>query len=123
MQARLEAGALLRQNIPPGRKTDTGEDRIYVTGQYSCESETILTVTLGQAEPAAVSCKPGQNVSWQLDFPNTKDYTLTIQSGGTVYIDNLKVYAHVQNGMLYDLNGQEGDCIKSLRKLNRELGR
>ena len=94
-----------------------------MTGQYSCESETILTVTLGQAEPAAVSCKPGQNVSWQLDFPNTKDYTLTIQSGGTVYIDNLKVYAHVQNGMLYDLNGQEGDCIKSLRKLNRELGR
>ena len=123
MQARLEAGALLRQNIPPGRKTDTGEDRIYVTGQYSCESETILTVTLGQAESAVVSCKPGQNVSWQLDFPNTKDYTLTIQSGGTVYIDNLKVYAHVQNGMLYDLNGQEGDCIKSLRKLNRELGR
>lgn len=123
MQARLEAGALIRQNIPPGRKTDTGEERIYVTGQYSCESETALTVTLGQEEPVTVSCKPGRNVSWQLDFSNTKDYTLTIQSGGTVYIDNLKVYAHVQNGMLYDMDGREGGCIKSLRMLNRELGR
>lgn len=122
-QVRLENGALLRQNIPPGRKTDTGEERIYVTGQYSCESETTLTVTLGRDEPVTVSCKPGENVSWRLDFANTKDYTLTIQSDGTVYIDNLKVYAHVQNGMLYGLDGREGDCIKSLRKLNRELGR
>ena len=123
MQAKLAKGALLRQNIPSGRKTDTGEKRIYVTGQYSCEKETTLTVTLGQDAPLTVTCKPGEKVNWQLDFANTKDYTLTIQSDGTVYIDNLKVYAHVQNGMLYGLDGQDGTCIKSLRKLNRELGR
>lgn len=123
MQARLTNGALIRQNIPPGRKTDTGEERIYVSGQYSCDSEVTLSIALGGEEPVMVSCKPGQRVSWQLDFANTKDYTLTIQSDGTVYIDNLKVYAHVQNGMLYGLDGREGDCIKSLRMLNKELGR
>lgn len=123
MQVKMAEGALIRQNIPPGRKTDTGEERIYVAGQYSCESEATLTVTLGQDAPVTLSCKPGRNVNWQLDFLNTKDYTLTIQSGGTVYIDNLKVYAHVQNGMLYGLDGQEGTCIKSLRILNRKLGR
>ena len=119
----LEAGGWLRQNIPADRKTDTGEETMFVRGEYqNLSGDTVtLTVTLGNAEPATMECGPGESREWELTFPNTGDYTLNIQSDGEVYIDNLKVYAHVQNGLLYSLDGEELDCIESIRVLNSKL--
>ncbi len=122
-KALLEAGGWVRQDIPPSRKTDTGEDTLYVRGEYrnTGEERAVLTVSLGTAQAAQVECLPGETSGWELAFPDTGDYTLTIQSDGEVYIDNLKVYAHVQSGLLYSLDGAEQSCIGSIRALNGKL--
>lgn len=46
---------------------------------------------------------------------------LVFTADGLCYIDNVKVYNRVQEGQLYDLDGEEGTCIEAIRKLNRKL--
>lgn len=121
MQAKLESGSRLRQIIPYERKTEMGEATMYVRGQYSAQEPVRLTVTLGGAAPVVLECEAAQGKDWELSFPSTEDYTLTIESDGEVYVDNLKVYAHIQNGMLYGMDHEELSCIKSIRILNGRL--
>lgn len=47
--------------------------------------------------------------------------TLTISSRGEVYLDNIQVYNFVQDGQLYDPDGQELSCLEAMRALNTAM--
>lgn len=49
--------------------------------------------------------------------------TLRIESAGTIYIDNIKLYNFRQEGFLYAPNWQEGICISAIRDMNQILAK
>lgn len=121
MQAQMTAGSLLRQVIPTARGIEDSTTTFYVRGECLADTPVELTVSFGSAEPVTWTFDPAQGPLWECSFPATGDYTLTIKAGGDLAIDNLKVYTRVQEGKLYDLDGNELSCIDSIRTLNHKL--
>lgn len=78
----------------------------HLTIQVGADAKTIEVLKLGVYR-VAVNAESG--------------YNLSIEADCKVGIDNIKLYSHIQNGYLYDVNNNELDCIDSIRKLNQEL--
>ncbi len=110
-QAMLPAGGTIRNDVAnEGSAT-------YLRFTVDGEEEVQVTAALG-AEEQTVTAGGGELV--ELTFANGGT-GLTFTSDGLCYIDNVKVYTRVQEGQLYDLDGNEGTCIEAIRTLNRKL--
>ncbi len=46
---------------------------------------------------------------------------LTISSEGEGFVDNIKLYNFCQQGLLYDVDGNEGELIGAMRELNGKM--
>ena len=80
--------------------------------------ETVqVTVTLG-SETQTVTAGGGE--TQELIFANGGT-GLSFTADSLCYIDNVKVYTRIQEGQLYDIDGNEGTCIEAIRTLNRKL--
>ncbi|MCI8401498.1 MAG: hypothetical protein HFI38_05295 [Lachnospiraceae bacterium] len=110
-QAELVPGAVLRNAVA----SEGVSTRVRFTAD--AQENVQVTVSLG-GETQTVTAEGGQVT--ELVFENGGS-GLCFSSSGLCYIDNVKVYTHVQEGQLYDLDGEEGACIEAVRKLNRKL--
>lgn len=58
----------------------------------------------------------------ELNFNKNESFNLKIEShGSNVLIDDIRLYSQIQDGFLYDENGNELSCANSIRILNLNL--
>lgn len=117
-QARIPRGGSLSQNI---------ESRIGAKQQYEnhvrfvadSDRQVKLSVSLGSKTQEVVVDGKEQ---FDLNFGCFNYDKVQFRSSGDVYLDNVSVYNFVQDGQIYDLEGNELSCLGGIRELNRRLG-
>ena len=73
------------------------------------------TVTLGRTS-RQVEVDGAQQ--FDINFGEVSYYEVSFSADGEVYLDNIHVYNFVQDGQLYDIDGNELSCLPSMRTLN-----
>ncbi len=58
---------------------------------------------------------------YDLNFGSAEYRQVRFRADGDVYLDNINVYNFVQDGQIYDLDGNELSCLAGVRELNRRL--
>ena len=48
-------------------------------------------------------------------------YDVTFETDGDVYLDNIHVYNFVQDGQLYDVDGNPLSCLGAMRMMNASM--
>ena len=56
-----------------------------------------------------------------LNFGYLEYDQVEFRADGDVYLDNICVYNFVQEGELYDLDGNELSCLEGIRQLNQKM--
>ncbi len=110
MQAELPAGGQIQNEV-------SGQGPVTVRFTIEAEEPVTVRVTFG-GETKSVSGQNGETA--ELIFEDGGE-GLAFTAESLCYLDNVKVYTHVQQAQLYDLDGREGSCIQAIRKLNRKL--
>ena len=83
------------------------------------DSPVRLFVTLGsRTETVTVDGEWG----FDLNFGKCEYDEIRFRAAGEVWLDNICVYNFVQDGQLYDMDGNELACLDGIRELNRMLG-
>jgi len=110
-QAELPAGGMVAN--------DVSREGVFTYVRFTVDGEEPATVevTLGNETQSATA---GGGEVVELIFQNGGQ-GLSFTADRLCYIDNVKVYGRVQEGQLYTLDGEEGTCIKAVRRLNRKL--
>lgn len=109
--------AKIEQNVS-GKVTNT-------TGNITCRLDASLienAFTLqfsmsGEEKELLVT----ENGTYYVEFEGDEWDTLTISSEGEGFVDNIKLYNFCQQGMLYDVDGNEGELIDTMRELNGKM--
>lgn len=117
MRMQLDRGGSISQQI--GDRIDgkgTHRNRVRFTAES--DGPVRVTVTLGNVKKEVPVQDSGE---YELDFGSLNYGTVSFQADGTVYLDNICVYNFVQDGQLYDLDGEELGCISGIRALNAAL--
>lgn len=114
----LPAMERLSQNIPSLRN-HFSLSKYFVEMDISSEFEGELTIALGNLEQM-IHFNTGER-HIKISFDNPSNYDFSILSTQNILVDNIKVYNMVQDGLLYDADGNELDQIKSIRILNEKL--
>lgn len=91
---------------------------VYVEFLAECEEMAEVSVTVGR-QKKSVSISENQNVT--LTFHGDELSYVMWESDSEVCLDNIKVYTYIQDGKLYDMNGQELGSIDAVRRINRQL--
>ena len=113
-QMKLSAGGVISQKIGhriSGRNTHMNHVRFTTDS----DAPATITVTLGRTS-RQVEVNGVQKVD--IDFGEVSYYEVSISTDGEVYLDNIDVYNFIQDGQLYDINGNELSCLSSVRALN-----
>ena len=110
MQAELPDGGQIRNGV-------SGAGPVSIRFTVDAEAPVSVRVSFG-GETKTVTVQNGETA--ELVFENGGD-GLAFTAESLCYLDNVKVYTHVQQGQLYDLDGREGTCIGAIRTLNRKL--
>ena len=82
------------------------------------EQPAKITVTLGSKTKEVVVDGEKQ---FDLNFGRFEYDKVRFRAGAKVYVDNISVYNFVQDGQIYDLDGQELPCAAGIRALNQML--
>ncbi len=77
-----------------------------------------LFVTLGSRTETVTVDGQGQ---FDLDFGKLEYGQVRFRAAGDIWLDNICVYNFVQDGQLYDLEGNELSCLEGVKELNRQL--
>lgn len=77
-----------------------------------------LTITVEDSSEEIEITEAGR---YFVDIHLNKNGTIAIRTDCNITIDNIKFYAHTQEGLLYDKDNNELECISSLRTLNSRL--
>ncbi len=88
--------------------------------RFTADSDTPVNISVilgGSAKEITVFGKE----QFDLNFGCLEYGQVEFRSDGDVYLDNIYVYNFVQQGELYDLDGNELDCLDGIRKLNQSL--
>ncbi len=93
-------------------------DDVFIRFTVDADEDTQLEVTLG-GKTQAVTVGSGVT-ALELSCENGGE-GLSITSDRLCYIDNVKIYNHIQEARLYTIDGEESDCISAIRRLNRKL--
>lgn len=88
--------------------------------RFTADSErpVKMSVTLGTKTKEVIVDGKKQ---YDLNFGRLEYDKVQFRAGGDVYVDNISVYNFVQDGQLYDLDGQELPCLEGIRSLNQML--
>ncbi len=113
----LVDNAKIEQNVS-GKVTNTTGTIICRLDASIIEEDFILKVTLNDEEQIINVKEDG---TYYVEFEEDDWETLTISSKGEGFIDNVKLYNFCQQGLLYDVNGNEGELIGTLRELNGKM--
>jgi hypothetical protein len=119
---RLTAPALLRQQIPDVRdKQDEPELTVSFEVTECAESNTI-TVIMGPQRQKVTVDHPGvyRTVFSRQGKEKIRLFALEVENG-TLTVDNLRLYSHIQNGLLYDPDNRPLEQRDNLRKMNELL--
>lgn len=116
-QMRLQAKGSIEQTIGS-----------HVSGAYN--HDNIVRFTADSTRPVTVSVTLGNITKevqvmgsgrYELNFGALGYETVRIRSDGEVWLDNIEVYNFVQDGQLYDIDGNELSSIEAIRELNRAM--
>ena len=77
-----------------------------------------LSIILGSETQEVMVDGKGQ---YDLNFGSAEYRQVRFRADGDVYLDNINVYNFVQDGQIYDLDGNELSCLAGVRELNRRL--
>lgn len=116
----LPAGSSIVQQIY-GNRTNFADGAVVKLRFTVCdESDTTIIGSIG-CDTQSVTVN-GSGV-YEMEFTYTKQemIPLTIKTTDTVELDNIILYHHVQNGLLYDEYGKELDNIEDMRALIANL--
>lgn len=115
---RLENGGSISQKIGHRVSRNSIEDN-HVRFTADSDSPVRLFVTLGsRTETVTVDGEWG----FDLNFGKCEYDEIRFRAAGEVWLDNICVYNFVQDGQLYDMDGNELACLDGIRELNRMLG-
>lgn len=114
--AKLQSGARIGQEVQ-GRLT--GEDTIFI--EFYAKPEKAGTVVTVQTGDLKRQVPVNQAGTFLLEIPWQTSYNLSFTTDGTVWIDNVKLYAYEQYGRIYDRYGGEQDLADDFRILNSQL--
>ena len=113
----LQKGGKLSQKVGHrigGRSTHDGHVR------FTADSDepVTLTVKLGSMSQTVEVNGPKQ---YDLNLGRKGFYDVTFETDGDVYLDNVHVYNFVQDGQLYDVDGNALSCLGAMRSLNASM--
>lgn len=96
-----------------------GKIKVHMSFQAESENLCQLIVNLGkESRNILVQGQQDVNMTFEVDqIP----YAMWTCIGGEIYLDDMKVYTYVQDGLLYNMDGTEDVCIGALRDMNRRL--
>lgn len=116
-QAMLRRGGSISQfigsRLPSKQKLDN-----HVRFTADSETPVRLSVSLGSKTQEVTVEGPGQ---YDLSFGNFEYDQVQFRCDSDVYLDNISVYNFVQDGQIYDLDGNGLPCLAGVRELNRRL--
>lgn len=115
----LVDGAEIRQDVS-GKISDT-------VGTIACRLDAslivdpfVLKVSLnGETKEIAVK----EDGTYFVEFDGDEWGELSLSIDGEGFVDHVKLYNFCQNGLLYDIEGNEGAVLEAIRKLNREMSK
>ena len=92
--------------------------------------DNIVRCTAKSSQPVTVSVTLGQQTKevqvmgegkYELNFDRLEYDMITFRAYGGVYLDNIDIYNFVQDGQLYDIDGNELNCLQAMRTLNAAM--
>ncbi len=114
----ISEGDVISQSIPSVRN-HFPEDEYMVEFAVLSEAKCKLSIKVGSQEKIVDIIGPGRYVE---SFDSPDKFDIEFKSiKGNIIIDNLALYSFIQNGHLYDSEGNELDYIESIRILNSKL--
>lgn len=116
-QMQLSAGGSMSQKVGhriSGRNTH--ENHVRFTAE--CDGTAQVTVSLGR-NTQQIEVQGGEQ--YDLNFGPVSYYDVSFATTGDVYLDNVEVYNFVQDGQLYDIDGNELSCLGAMRTLNAAM--
>ncbi|MDO4265385.1 MAG: hypothetical protein Q4C63_02835 [Eubacteriales bacterium] len=114
--ARLSAGASLMQDLK-GRNY-MGREKAVISFRAVAKQSTRITVTVGDVR--TVITADGDGV-YTAELPRQTAGSLRISADREVLIDNVKLYSHLTEGGIYQLDGSEGPYLAGIRGLNARM--
>ncbi|MGN0158825.1 MAG: hypothetical protein ACI39W_06775 [Brotaphodocola sp.] len=116
-QMYLEDGGSISQQIGHRINGKRTHDNIVRFTAKSSRPVTV-SVTLGQQTKEVLVMGEGQ---YELNFDRLEYDMVTFRARGEVYLDNIDIYNFVQDGQLYDIDGNELSCLPAMRNLNAAM--
>lgn len=116
-QMHIEKGGSISQQIGHKIAGKKAHDNIVRFTAKSSQPVTI-SVTLGQQTKEVLVMGEG---SYKLNFDRLEYDLVTFRAQGEVYLDNIDIYNFVQDGQLYDIDGNELSCLQAMRTLNASM--
>lgn len=113
----LHAGGEIEQLIPLLR-IQYPSNEYTVSMDVAVEEAANLTITLGEGTINVLVPENG-GIEVKMSVDTADRFRIKTDKG--ISIDNIKVYNHVQNGFLYDLEGNEQGAIAGMRYLNKSV--
>lgn len=113
----IRGGSRLKQRLNGnmrGQRTDTAKMRFRAVVENPCN----LDVYLGYQKMSV--WLEGDQV-YELAFEDVIASDISFQAGGTIWLDDIQVYDFMQEGRIYDRDGQPLDCLPAIRQLNKKL--
>ena len=114
--ARLSAGAALMQDLSGRNYLST--ERTVISFRAVATQPTRITVTVGDTRTVITADRDGV---YSAILPKQALGSLRISADKEVLLDNIKLYSHITEGMIYNLDGSTGPCIEGIRKLNERM--
>lgn len=117
----LKEGDALAQIIPLYRNAFDSDTYNLELDIVECSNDIQLEISMG-AETIVLNkddIYPGKT-SFQFDKNESFDLSIEVQKG-SIIIDDMWFYGYIQEGRIYNQNGEQQDCIESLRVLNSKL--
>lgn len=116
-QMLLQTKGSLEQNIGNRVSGSYTHDNVVRFTADSVRAATV-SVTLGNITKEVLVKGDGQ---YELHFGALGYETVKIRADGEVWLDNIEVYNFIQDGQLYDTEGNELGCLEAMRQLNEEM--
>lgn len=122
-KAVLPKGSILKQIISKDRDFYhklTEETQLWI----NIESETNSGKVLIKVDDQEFLLELNQEETYKVKFPieNVENYNLSIEAlDEEIIIDDIKLFSFIQEGRLYNANGEDGDMLTYIKQLNDNL--
>lgn len=119
MVCKIGIGGRIEQIIPQERLYFNDNEYVFEFEVKNLETPGTMLVTIGELIKTVEVKEKGKVV---LNLSSNPPTNISLESKDcSLTIDNIKLYAQVQQGYLYDENNNELQCIEGIRALNIRL--